>query len=148
MEVVERMTYLLSVVPDALKSIPAEIFSAKPAPDKWSKQEILGHLIDSAANNHQRFIRACYEPVPYIVYNQDRWNELNYYCQLTQQHLVGFWTIYNQHLLELIRRIPEAELKKACATGDSQPVTLEWLIHDYLVHMEYHLKQIINNYSF
>ncbi len=146
-ETIKGLEQLLHFAPAALLAIPESEFSDKPYPDKWSKKEILGHLIDSAANNHQRFIRARYEDIPTIVYDQDRWNEFNYYATLSQEHLVTFWTAYNRHLLELIKRIPEAEWSKKCNNGSAENKTLGWLIDDYLVHMEHHLVQIIDNWS-
>lgn len=145
-DTIKRLEHLLILVPPALHHIPEPAFSHKPHPGKWSKKEILGHLIDSAANNHQRFIRTRYENIPFIIYDQDRWNALNYYAELEQAQLVTFWTVYNRHLLELIKRIPEAEWSKECNTGGLAHVTLGWLIEDYLVHMEHHLAQIIDNW--
>jgi hypothetical protein len=69
---INRLQDLLDVVPAKLSRIKDTDFVYKPAPDKWSKKEILGHLIDSAANNHQRFIRAQYENIPTIVYDPNK----------------------------------------------------------------------------
>jgi hypothetical protein len=146
-ETIKGLEQVLNVAPAVLLAIPEPAFSQRPHPDKWSKKEILGHLIDSAANNHQRFIRTRYENIPFIVYDQDRWNDLNYYAALPQEHLVTFWMTYNRHLLELIKRIPEAAWSKECNTGGSHNKTLGWLIDDYLVHMEHHLVQIIDNWT-
>ncbi len=141
----ERLEYLLDTIPAALDNIPDVEFSHKPAPGKWSKKEILGHLVDSAANNHQRFIRARYEEVPFIVYDQDQWNALNYYHQTDKKELIAFWTLYNRHLVHLVKHIPAHELDKECHTGKIAPVTLAWLIPDYLRHLEHHLLQIFDD---
>ena len=38
------------------------MFVGRTGPDSWSPRQELGHLIDSAANNHIRFVRAATEP--------------------------------------------------------------------------------------
>ncbi len=110
--------------------------------DKWSKKEILGHLIDSATNNHHRFVRGQFEEHPEISYDQNNWNKYNYYQQLDIQQLISFWTVYNKQLLAIIREIPTANLIRACMIG-SNLVTIEFLINDYVKHLAHHLKQIV-----
>lgn len=139
-----RLRYLTTIIPAKLVAIDEAVFSFKPAPGKWSKKEILGHLIDSATNNHQRFIRAQYEDVPHISYDQNKWNELSKYNAMDSHHLIEFWTLYNNHLVELINRIPKENLARECNTGGSKPVTLLWLIDDYVRHLEHHLKQLVD----
>lgn len=139
-----RLQYLINTIPEKLLAIPERDFSYKPAPGKWSKKEIIGHLIDSAANNHQRFIKTQFEDVPEVTYHQDNWNAASHYNDMEGRHVIGFWEAYNRHLLELIKRIPEAALQRRCFSGGEYPVTLGWLIEDYVYHMEYHLKQVIS----
>lgn len=136
-----RLEQLIAFVPGKLSEMDETAFSRRPAPGKWSPKEILGHLVDSAANNHQRFIRTQYEEQPLIVYNQDEWNRLNGYGHLNGQHVIVFWELYNRHLLAVIRLIPEENSGKLCRSG-GEPVTLAWLIDDYITHMEHHLRQI------
>jgi hypothetical protein len=138
-----RLKQLLEVIPNMLLQLPEDEFSAKANADIWSKKQILGHLIDSAANNHQRFIRVQYESALTIVYDQNKWNALNHYQQLDSKHIIHLWTLYNKHLLEVIKRIPAENLTGECNTGDDKPLTLQFLIDDYVVHMEHHLKQIL-----
>jgi hypothetical protein len=64
-----RLHYLCRIIPPLLLVIDEQTFSHKPAPGKWSKKEIPGHLVDSANNNHQRFLRAQFEDVPAIFYD-------------------------------------------------------------------------------
>jgi hypothetical protein len=137
-----RLQHLINTVPAKLFAIPEEEFSRKPAPNKWSKREIVGHLIDSATNNHHRFIRAQFEDVPTIVYQQDNWNAASRYNDMDTRHLISFWQMYNQHLIEVVRRIPEADMQRQCNNGGEDDVTLAWLIEDYVRHMEHHLGQI------
>lgn len=143
-ETIKRFRFLLETIPDKLNEINEDDFSFKPGPAKWSKKEILGHLIDSASNNHQRIIRTQYENIPHLVYDQDQWNALNFYQQMSKQHVVDTWITYNRHLLEVIIRIPITNLQMRCNSGEKTTVSLEWLINDYLVHIEHHLKQIVN----
>ena len=138
-----RLTFLCETIPALLHKIPNEEFTFKLHPEKWSKLEILGHLIDSATNNHQRFIRSQFENNPTIIYDQDNWNKFNNYKYLLKDHLIKFWKLYNEHLLEVIKAIPEENLLRSCITNEDSPVTLGWLIDDYVVHLEHHLHQIV-----
>jgi hypothetical protein len=62
---------------------------------------------------------------------------------MTKETLIDFWTIYNKHLVELIKRIPKDTLQKTCKMKDGSLATLEFLIKDYVEHLEHHLKQIV-----
>ena len=139
---IQRMQYLCDTIPGLIEQIPEDEFNRKPAPNKWSKKEILGHLIDSAANNHHRFVRGQFEDTPFIVYDQDNWNNHNRYQQMATEQVISFWNAYNNHLLEVIKRIPADSLQRKCKTNEATPVTIEWLVKDYVKHMEYHLRQI------
>lgn len=143
-ETINRLDHLLKTIPDLLNKIPQAEFSAKPRPEKWSKQEIVGHLIDSATNNHQRFIRIQFEKDPKIVYEQDECVKLNHYNELSKEHVIKFWTLYNTHLLEVMKRIPEENLKRTGLTNGDTKLTLAWLINDYVIHLEYHMKQVVD----
>ena len=87
-----QLTNLCDTIPAKLKLITEEEFGSKPFATKWSKKELLGHLIDSAANNHQRFVRAQFE-VPVVYYNQDLWVNLQQF-----QH----WRLFVHHLSQLL----------------------------------------------
>jgi Txe/YoeB family toxin of Txe-Axe toxin-antitoxin module len=140
---INRLEYLCNTIPELLTSIENDTFNEKVRPEKWSKKEIIGHLIDSATNNHQRFVRGQFEDRPQIVYDQNKWNNYNFYQQIDRQQIIGFWTLYNRQLLELIRRMPNENLQLECFVGDKL-LTLEFLINDYVEHMEHHLKQVIS----
>jgi hypothetical protein len=142
-DAVNRLQYLCKIIPPLLTQISQEDFSHKPSPEKWSKKEILGHLIDSATNNHQRFIRCQFENVPSISYDQNTWNTCSHHNRIDGKHLIKFWTLYNLHIIELMKQIPEEDLKKECNTGGENNVTIEWLFNDYVKHHEHHLRQII-----
>lgn len=139
----ERLNYLINTVPSLILAENNEEFKRKPSPNKWSKQEILGHLIDSATNNYQRFIRSQFEEIPVIPYDQNKWNEFSYYNSFSKSQLVTFWKSYNEQILTLFKLIPKDKLSKKCNTGGSDNFTLAFLFDDYVEHLEYHLKQII-----
>ena len=140
---IDRFTQVLNVVPPLLHKVEENVFSVKPSAEKWSKKEIIGHLIDSASNNHQRFVRAQFEHTPEISYDQNKWNEFSYHQLMRKDDLIDFWLDYNRYLLKLIKHIPSFNLNKKIKVGE-QIHTLQYIIEDYLVHMEYHLKQIVN----
>lgn len=143
---IERLDYLLAIIPARLHAIGADEMSRVPAPGKWSKKEIIGHLIDSAANNHQRFIRTQYQPLPDISYAQDEWVSLNAYRSVQAEDIINLWEAYNRQLLHLIKHIPAEKLDLLCKTGTdtTAPVSLGFLINDYVVHLEHHLRQLLN----
>ena len=140
--VIKRLDYLCQTIPQLLISMDDEEFSSKPDPITWSKKEIIGHLIDSATNNHQRFVRIQFEETPVINYDQNNWNKFNFYQQINGQQIISFWTIYNRQLAALIKLIPEENLKRECSVGD-KVFTLGFLIADYLEHLEHHLRQVV-----
>jgi len=141
---IARLQFLCDTIPPLLNAMDAQAFSAKPAPGKWSKKEVIGHLIDSAANNHHRFVRGQFEDMPFIRYDQNKWNEHNYYQQMDKAQVIAFWTIYNKQLLELIKRIPNNKLSNKVRTEGENGLTLQFLIEDYVVHMEHHLRQVVS----
>lgn len=115
-----------------------------PGPNQWSKKMILGHLLDSAANNHQRFVRTAQAPlVSFPAYDQELWVQTQHYQEAVWAELVELWRRYNQHLAFIIRRIPEAALAHECVVGDKPPATLAWLISDYLRHFKHHLEDLL-----
>lgn len=137
-----RLEYIITLTPKMLTEISEENMSTKPSPKKWSKKEIIGHLIDSATNNHQRFVRGQFENIPEISYEQNNWNEFSFYNQIESKQIISFWTIYNKQIIEIIKRIPKENLEKQIKIGNNI-LTLEFLIIDYVEHLEHHLKQII-----
>ena len=137
-----------------LQSMTEEESAARRAPGKWSAKEILGHLIDSAANNHQRFVRAQFtDELVFPGYEQQQWVAAQHYQQASWPSLIELWLNYNRHLLHLISHIPETKLTTErrvhnldriawrCVSTD-EPVTLEYFIRDYIGHLQHHLRQI------
>lgn len=141
-KIIERLEELVNLIPGQLGEMNEQSFSFKPGPEKWSKKEILGHLIDSATHNHHRFIRAQLEQAPAIWYEQDHWVDKSHYQYMDKKHLIDFWVAYNRHLIHIIRHIKPKELYKTCKMKNGTELTLEFLICDYLEHLEHHVKQL------
>jgi len=139
----QRLQFLCDHIPALLMKMDEETFSYKTNPNKWSKKEILGHLIDSATNNHHRFVRGQFEHIPLITYNQDQWNMYNYYQQIATKQLIHFWEAYNRQLLAVLLQLPASYYTQLVNTG-AQNCTLAFLVQDYVTHLEHHLKQIIS----
>ena len=126
-----------------LNSLTSQQWEESSAEGKWTRKEILGHLIDSAANNHHRFIRAQYESVPSISYNQELWTALQFYKEESVENLVRLWVSYNKHLAYIISRMPVENYDRLCDINKNEPITLKNVITDYLIHLRHHLNQII-----
>ena len=141
---IQRLKELVNIAPKLLAEISESDFAHKPLPNKWSKKEIIGHLIDSATNNHQRLVRAQFEDIPKIKYDQDKWNKYSAYQNIGGQKIIDFWCAYNNQLIEIMMQIPENDLSRKVDVGAEQPVTIEFLINDYVDHQEHHLKQVID----
>ena len=142
----EQIKTLIEQTSRQLHALPDADAHRKPAPGKWSVAEILGHLIDSAANNHQRFIRAQQlepgEPYAGPRYAQDPWVALNGYQEAPWPEIVDLWQLYNRHLARVIARIPDELLTAEMRVGPLEPATLGFIIEDYLAHMSHHVAQI------
>jgi len=138
----KRLQEIVDTIPQKLRSFTEAEFSAKPDPEKWSKKEIIGHLIDSATNNHHRFVRAQFEDKPTILYDQLNWNHHSNYQQMDGHHLISFWEMYNRHLIHLVERIPQNMLEKECRMSDDLDYSIAWLFDDYVRHLEHHLRQV------
>lgn len=112
--------------------------------DAWSPKEELGHLIDSATNNHIRFVRAALESTFHgLPYQQNGWVALHAYNEMPIATLVDFWHSYNSLLAHLVGQISEERLTTECVIGSSAPVTLKFLIEDYILHMQHHIDHIL-----
>ena len=129
--------------PELLKISPG-IAGKKENPNKWSKKEILGHLIDSASNNHQRFVRGAQNIAGnFPVYNQDLWIEIQHYNDMNWSDIVEHFYQYNLHISKLIEVLPDNVLDNACNIGKENPVTLKFVIEDYLRHLKHHIEKIL-----
>ena len=154
-----KLDQIISSSAKQIEGLDEMEFSLKSAPDKWSKKEILGHLIDSAYNNHQRFIRAEKQnDYNFQGYDQVEWVKRNNYQSQAKKEVLDTWIYVNKHMSFLIQSIPDHVLNrqivdhnfnKICMTefSENKPATLSYLIWDYLFHLEHHLSQIIPGYD-
>src|SRR5678809_802242 len=118
----------------------------KTSPVKWSKKEILGHLMDSASNNHQRFVRAQMingaGEFEFPGYEQDEWVRRQDYNSKSWSELVELWRLFNRHVAHALRSIADDKLETNCRIGSGGCVTLGFMAEDYLTHMKHHLAQL------
>ncbi len=137
-----------------LSAISDEQSAQSQGPDKWTIKQILGHLIDSAANNHQRFVRAQFtDNLVFPGYEQENWVKAQKYNEESWEDMLQLWHSYNLHLAHVIAAIPEEKLMQARIHHNLDEIalhpvdkkdttTLDYFVRDYLVHMKHHLDQI------
>jgi hypothetical protein len=137
-----------------LRDIPEAQSGRKSSPEDWSAKEIIGHLIDSAANNHQRFVRAQFiDDLVFPGYEQEQWVSSQRYQDESWSEVIQLWNSYNLHLLHVASAIPEDVLTKPRShhaldqiafnlVDKNDPATLEYLIRDYMDHLRHHLNQV------
>jgi hypothetical protein len=109
----------------------------------WSRKQVIGHLIDSASNNHQRFVRAALQDSLELPgYDQDGCVRVAAVQEMPWPALLSLWTSYNYYLAHVIAHLPANKLGVLCRIGSNEPVTLQFLVEDYVQHMLHHLTQI------
>lgn len=148
--VLDKKKEILHLVNQAMidfENISDEAWNDKPQPLKWSKKELLGHLVDSAVNNIRRLVVGQYEQGVKIIYHQDEWVNHQNYQETAISEVVMLWKLLNYQISRVIENIPEEKLQNTCDTGKGkiEMHTLSFFIDDYLVHLKYHLNQITLN---
>jgi hypothetical protein len=139
----EKLLAVVSAAEPRLREI-GDVESSRPMlKGGWSRKQVLGHLIDSASNNHQRFVRAAQqESLEFPAYDQAG----NVRVQAPQEAewalLITLWAAYNRYLAHIVLRLPDTKLDTVCRIGSGKPVTLRFIAEDYLVHLQHHLDQI------
>jgi hypothetical protein len=109
----------------------------------WSRKEVIGHLVDSASNNHQRFVRAAIQiSLDFPGYDQGGSARVQAFQQVDWSLLVSLWAAYNRYLAHVIAHLPASKLDTVCRIGSGEAVTLGFLAADYLTHLVHHLSQI------
>jgi hypothetical protein len=150
-----RLVDALRRATPALMALEDAATTRRPAPGKWSPREIIGHLVDSASNNHQRFVRFR-ERDDLVVegYEQDAWVAAQRYQDAPWAELVLLWSTYNRHLARLMAAMPTADrdrvrhdhnlhLRAFRPVPADSPVTLGYFMNDYVEHLEHHLGQLL-----
>ncbi|UOQ70310.1 DinB family protein [Hymenobacter cellulosilyticus] len=126
------------------RSLSEEQLQQRPVPEKWSKKEILGHLIDSAQTNIRRVVVGQYQPGAHIVYEQNIWVQAADYQSYPSDELLQLWVLLNRHFARLAARVPADQLSALINWGRDKPefVSLGLVIKDYLTHLDHHVGQL------
>ncbi|MDN3695017.1 DinB family protein [Chryseobacterium tructae] len=126
------------------QTISEEEWTYKVTPEKWSKKEIIGHLCDSAFTNIRRFVVTQYKENENIVYDQNAWVKAQNYQNIPTADVIGLWKALNYQVVHIVENIPDEALQRTCDTTKTEPqsFTLEFLIKDYVDHLQHHLESI------
>ncbi len=134
---------LVQGVPGRLERLSQDTVESKPTPSSWSPKEELGHLLDSAANNHQRIVRAQLEDSPAMPgYEQNRWVAVHAYQRRSWKELIELWQALNRQLLTAAEAVPDSAWSRTLTVAGSEPLTLQFVFEDYVAHMLHHLQHI------
>ncbi|MGH9901194.1 MAG: DinB family protein [Pyrinomonadaceae bacterium] len=154
-DALEDFRRTIEATAERLLRIPEAESQLPKAEGKWSAKEIIGHLIDSAANNHQRFVRAqLADDLVFSGYDQEAWVRVQHYDREPWHLLIGLWKSYNLHLLHVMSCAPADVREKLRTTHNldliawqtvskDEAVTLEYFMRDYIEHLKNHLTQIL-----
>ena len=142
-ELSEKLLSVIEVAEPRLRKISTPESTKPVLSGGWSRKQVIGHLIDSASNNHQRFVRAALQTsLDFPGYDQ----EGNIRVQALQEAewplLISLWAAYNRHLAHVIAHLPASRLETPCRIGSGEPVTLGFIATDYVTHLVHHLSQI------
>lgn len=144
--ITDELHQIIESFPQKLQALTEVEFAVKPDPLKWSKKEILGHLVDSAQNNLRRFICSQYEGVPpKITYDQDFWVIANDYRTIEKNDVIMLWKLTNHSIIRVLSNISPENYRKQIDTGKHSVVLhdVSFLAKDYVKHMKHHLNQIL-----
>jgi hypothetical protein len=131
-----KLRATLLALPPSLADVPWRVGG-------WTRKQIVGHLLDSATNNRQRFVRAAIDgQYSGPGYAQDAWVAAHGYASESWETLLRWWQAEHEILMALVDSIPEERLEASCVVGDEAPVTLRFLIEDYVRHQQGHFKQL------
>src|SRR5579863_1304123 len=142
-ELGEKLLFVVDSAEPRLRAISASESTIPVLSGGWSRKQVLAHLIDSASNNHQRFVRASLQPsLDFPGYDQDGNIRVQAPQEVDWRLLVSVWAEYNRYLAHVIARLPASKLDTICRIGPNQPVTLGFIAEDYVTHLLHHLRQI------
>ena len=143
--VVNELRSIVTEFADRLNTIAPEELALKTNPQKWSRKEVIGHLIDSAQNNLRRFVVGQYDQTANIIYDQDFWVRANDYQSMKAEEIILLWKLLNERICVVLTNMPDDVLKRELNTGKDtpEPHSLEWFAADYVKHMKHHLNQVI-----
>lgn len=134
----------MSTAMPLLRKIGEKEASFKADPKRWSYKEILGHLIDSASNNHQKFVRTMEKDnLEFVPYKQDNWVRLQQYKEYDWKSLLQLFECLNGHIVHVIKYTRPSVLEHKITIDNMGPFTLEFIMTDYVEHLRHHLKAIL-----
>jgi hypothetical protein len=150
----ELLAIVAATAPRMLE-ISDDASARRPAPGKWSPREIVGHLVDSASNNHQRFVRAqAQDDLVFQGYAQDMWVAAQRYQDAPWDELVALWAHFNRHLARVMAAVPTEISDRPHRrhnlhqlafrpVPEHEPATLDYFMRDYVEHLKHHVRQIL-----
>jgi hypothetical protein len=139
----EKLLSVIDAAEPRLRAIGARESTKPILSGGWSRKQVIGHLIDSASNNHQRFVRALLQPsLDFPSYDQEGCARVQAPQDADWPLLVSLWAAYNRYLAHVIVRLPASKLETPCRIGSGKPTTLAFLATDYVTHLVHHLRQI------
>ena len=144
-KVAEEIQSLITSSLEQWRHITEDIAQERPTPDAWSPKEIIGHLIDSASNNHNRFVRLQIRDVlifPDYQQDNDRWVKVQRYQEKNWTELLSLWQYFNSHLAWIIQTVSPDVLNHIWRLDDNTQVSLRDLMIDYLRHLKVHVDQV------
>ncbi|MGR3811048.1 DinB family protein [Jiulongibacter sp. NS-SX5] len=145
-EIADQLRELIALLRQPLLNLTEQEVSDKPNPTKWSKKEIIGHLIDSAVNNQKKFIMAQERNGQDITgYHQDEWVKLQAYHTADWATLVNLFCSINEHLAHVMENVEKSSLSHTLTIDGVGPFTLEFIIKDYNEHLKHHMKKVLPN---
>ncbi|MEM7573533.1 MAG: DinB family protein [Bacteroidota bacterium] len=154
-----RLQKILQDLAPRLAQEDEQAFGQPSGPGKWSKRQILGHLIDSAYNNHQRFLRGQRgDALVFQGYQQNEWVTLNRYHNRSSKEVINTFLVVQEHLAHMLSRIPAEVLNKPISQhnyqeiamrsiDEKETVSLGLLIEDYLYHLLHHIRQLYPDFE-
>ena len=133
-----------------MQSITETDAAIKPAANKWSKKEILGHLVDSALNNQQKFVRTLLAnpSTEFVGYDQDAWVAVQQYNTQRWENILSLWVMANKHLAHIMQTTDASKLNHSITVNGKGPYSLKFIMHDYVEHLKHHLGQILPEAGF
>lgn len=141
-ETIAQLQGIIEKYQPLLQQLSEAELTAQPTTDKWSKKEILGHLVDSALTNQRRFMVGQYEENPHIVYAQNYWVSASGYQDYNTNDLILLWVLINKHICAVLSNMKPELYSRQCLT--SQLHSIEWLAADYNKHLLHHMHVIVN----
>ena len=142
-ELSQKLLLVIAQAEPKLRQIDAAESTQPILSGGWSRRQVLGHLIDSASNNHQRFVRAALEPsLEFPGYEQEGCVRVEAPQEADWLLLISLWANYNRYLAHIIGQLPASKMETVCRIGDGKPLPLQFVISDYITHLVHHLGQI------